>query len=92
MDAIGYLIIAAAAATGGAVSYLVAKKGTGRAMTTLWVMFLAVSALMAFLTYATPGWDALLYLIILVVGCAPAGVGMLIGGTIGRLHRHAAPG
>lgn len=87
MDPVGLLIIACVAAAGGFISYFVPKVGRRFALASLWALLGLVTGGLALLTLTTPGWDGLVYLVVLVFGCAPAGVGILIGSILGRLHR-----
>ena len=46
-----------------------------------------VSAGFAIAMFATPGWDALIYAILLILGSLPAATALFLGGGIGMLTR-----
>lgn len=87
MDPIAFLIIFVAAALGGALSFFTAKTGNRFAFGSMWGLYALVTAAMTLGMFNASGWDALGYLIVLLFGCAPAGIGMLIGSIAGRQRR-----
>lgn len=87
MDPVGILIIVVAVAISCVLSFFIAKSGSRAALGVVWGLWFLVTAFMLMLTYTTPGWDALAYLIVLLFGCAPAGVGLLIGSVAGYMQR-----
>lgn len=55
-----------------------------------WGMVAAVAAAAGGLFAAAmsaPGWDALIYAVLLVIGAAPAGTALMLGGGLGYLTR-----
>lgn len=83
MDYVGFLILAAIAAAGGVAGHMLAARRLKGPLAMVWAVLGLVSLMMASLFETTPGWDALLYGVILYGACAPAAVGLLIGSLTG---------